>query len=220
MDSAYCYPNSAVLRNKLGIRDAKRLQIFETEITVQRLMEGVPTVDLTPEGYRKIHNHIFQDVYDWAGQYRTVNLAKGKSTFCRAEYISPQIDKRFGAIIADRDIKTSAAKFAERTAEHLSELNAIHPFREGNGRTLRAFLEQLGEWAGFPVTSERIGPGAWIGASERGFLTADTLPMRIVIADAIIDNQDRADAYGAAKAIELERNLQEARRRRQKSPEP
>jgi cell filamentation protein len=81
----------------------------------------------------------------------------------------------------------SPKQFAGRAAEHISELNAIHAFREGNGRMQRAFLELLAERAGHPLDLMQITPAAWEQASVEGFQRANYGPMRQVIARALLE---------------------------------
>ena len=123
-------------------------------------METLPDdTPITAEGYREIHRYIFQDVYDWAGKTRTVDLAKNDDLFCLAAYVDQELAKRFEAIRTEGGLRgLSAESFAARAADHISELNAIHPFREGNGRTQRAFLFVLGRQAGHEVDIVRIEP--------------------------------------------------------------
>lgn len=80
---------------------------------------------------------------------------------------------------------SSREEFARGAAHHIAELNAIHPFREGNGRTMRLHLRQLGEQAGHEISLKRIGANAWMDASIRSFRTIDEQPMQRVILDAI-----------------------------------
>jgi len=186
MTDPYVYPGTRVLRNIENIRDAEELARFERLMTAQRLREGLPGVELSANGYRELHRHLFQDVYDWAGRDRTVEIAKGDSLFCLPQFIGPELDKRFAAIKAERYLKQlSAAQFAKQAAEHISELNAIHPFREGNGRTSRAFLVVLGRQAGHRIEMRRIDPRAWIDASRASFRTGDCKLMCAVIAAAV-----------------------------------
>ena len=94
--------------------------------------------------------------------------------------------KRFAAINAENNLcGLDANGFAARAAEHISELNAIHPFLDGNGRALRAFLEILAERAGHAIDLARIDPQAWNAASIAGFHKQDYRPMRAVIAGAL-----------------------------------
>jgi cell filamentation protein len=186
MGDPYVYPGTRILRNKEDIRDADELARFERLMTAQRLREGLPNVELSARGYRALHRHLFQDVYDWAGHDRTVEIAKGESLFCLPQFIGPELNKRFAAIKSEHYLMAlMPAKFAGRAAEHISELNAIHPFREGNGRTCRAFLVVWGRVAGHRVQMQRINPGEWNDASRESFRTGDCQLMRTVIARAI-----------------------------------
>ncbi len=82
--------------------------------------------------------------------------------FCKAEFIAAEMDKRFAAINGENNLRgLDAATFAARAAEHIGELNAIHPFLDGNGRALRAFLENLAEQAGHHIDLARVDPQAW-----------------------------------------------------------
>jgi cell filamentation protein len=186
MTDPYVYPGTRVLRNVENIHDAEELARFERLMTAQRLREGLPNVELSADGYRALHRHLFQDVYDWAGRDRIVEIAKGDSLFCLPQFIRPELDKRFAAIKAERYLnRLTAMQFAKQAAEHVSELNAIHPFREGNGRTSRAFLVVLGRQAGHRIEMQRIDPEAWIDASRESFRTGECRLMYAVIAGAI-----------------------------------
>ena len=89
IDDPYCYPGTTVLGNRRDPRTRERaLDRFETAITAQRFSEPLPTGKLTERHYRRVHRHIFRDVYAWAGEYREkVRISKGDSTFCYPEYI-------------------------------------------------------------------------------------------------------------------------------------
>src|SRR5260370_14371304 len=94
-DDPYCYPGTTVLRNRLDIRDQSELDAFEVEITTLRAEEPLPDGDFDPAHYCHIHHHLFQDVYAWAGQYRTVRISKGDNSFCYPEHIPAQMDALF-----------------------------------------------------------------------------------------------------------------------------
>lgn len=144
-NDSYAYPGSTVLKNKLDIQDQETLDAFEVEITTLRAEEPLPQGEFDSSHYRSVHRHLFQDVYEWAGEYRIVRISKGDSTFCYPEHIAAQMDALFdklrgGEIFAEQ----SRSGFIEKIAWFLSELNAIHPFREGNGRTQLSFIGQVG----------------------------------------------------------------------------
>jgi cell filamentation protein len=101
MIDPYVYPGTDVLRNKESIRDTRELQAFERMATANR-METLPdNTPVTAEGYREIHRYIFQDVYDWAGEVRTVDIAKNDDLFCLAPYIDQELARRFDALQAE-----------------------------------------------------------------------------------------------------------------------
>lgn len=186
MDDPYVYPGTDVLKNLANIQDKNLLRSFEIEWTTQRLSEGCPAVPMTSDGYCALHRHIFQDVYPWAGQLRTVELAKENAMFCRPQFIAPQLAHRFDILASQSNLtKVPAALFAIMAAEHISELNVIHPFREGNGRTNRAFLQALGKQAGHLIYLENISPADWMAASRESFQTADVSRFEKLILGAL-----------------------------------
>jgi cell filamentation protein len=159
----YCYPGTEVLENVPGLRDAAALEEFELAIAAQRASEPLPAGRLSARHYRAIHHHLFQDVYGWAGRYRTVRLTKGRSTFCYPENIAPEMTRLFFALKRARFLRRlSADEFAARAAHFLAELNAIHPFREGNGRTQLSFVVLLAFRAGHPLSLTRLDPGEFL----------------------------------------------------------
>lgn len=153
-DDIYCYPGTGVLKNRFGIRDRKALEEKERTITMIRLVE----LDKNPvkgkfdlDHLREIHRRIFSDVYDWAGEIRTVNISRG-NVFCQFNYIPEQAGILFEKLKKENYLKgLDKDKAAERLAYYLGEINAIHPFREGNGRAQRAFIRQLAREAGWII---------------------------------------------------------------------
>jgi len=158
-DDTYCYPGTTVLKNKLDTRRQDVLDEFETEMTDLRAAEALPPGDLDYDHYRRIHWHLFQDVYAWAGKPRTVRISKGGSPFCYPEHIDAQATKLFNQLADDRYLQDlSKEDFAGKAAHFLAELNAIHPFREGNGRAQLTFLTLLAENAGHPLNHDGLDP--------------------------------------------------------------
>jgi cell filamentation protein len=159
VEDPYCYPGTTVLKNKLDLRTQKDLDSFEAEIVAQRAEEPLPTGKLSYRHYRAIHRHLFQDVYSWAGKIRMVRISKGGNMFCYPESIEREMSTLFRALAGQRQFKClTAGEFATKAAHFLAELNAIHPFREGNGRTQLTFLTLLAETAGHPLEMERLVP--------------------------------------------------------------
>jgi cell filamentation protein len=177
----YCYPGTSILRNRLGLRDQAQLDAFEALITAQRSEEPLPRGRLGSAHYRAIHRHLFQDVFEWAGSWRTLRIAKGGSMFCYPEHIDAEMRKLFGRLTADRFLNgLPAATFAAQAAHVLAELNAIHPFREGNGRTQLTYLTLLAARAGHPLALERMDPAAMLTAMVESF-KADERPLAKLI---------------------------------------
>lgn len=157
MDSKYCYPGTNVLINKFGILNASELHNLERQITSARAMEleYMPVqgkYDL--DHLKQIHKKLFGDLYDWAGQIRDVRIAKG-NMFCYPEYIQPMADEIFSKLERENYLRNiDKDTFVERVAFYMGEVNALHPFREGNGRTQRHFFTQLARNAGYQLHFE------------------------------------------------------------------
>lgn len=169
-DDHYCYPGTTVLKNRRDLRTQAALDRFETAITAQRFDEPLPIGTLTEQHYRRLHRHLFRDVYGWAGEYRTVRISKGDSPFCYPEYIPGEMAKLFAALRQDGNLSgLSAQRFARKAASFLSNLNAIHPFRDGNGRSQMAFTTLLAARAGHPLHLNRLVPVDFMAAMIRSF---------------------------------------------------
>ncbi len=145
-DRKYCYPDSDVLMNKPGIKDQDTLLRAEIRLTGYRMIE----LQQNPirgrfdfDHLKGIHKHIFQDLYAWAGEVRTVDIGKG-NLFCPVRNINSYAASVFGSFAKDcMEAKADKDKFVRTLARHYGDLNALHPFREGNGRTQREFAREL-----------------------------------------------------------------------------
>lgn len=170
IDDPYTYENSTVLVNKLDLRDQEELDDFEAEISSARSSEPFPEGQLDFAHYCAVHHHLFQDVYEWAGTPRTVRMSKQGSPFCFPEHIDAQAAKLFEELKTDHFLKDlPVTEFAAKAAHFLAELNVIHAFREGNGRSQLSFFAMLAELAGHPLDLERLDPGAMLDAMIAGF---------------------------------------------------
>lgn len=166
----YCYRGTTVLRNRLGIRDADHLEAFEEEIVKQRAGEPFPAGRLSVAHYRAIHRHLFQDVYTWAGRFRSVRIAKGESMFAYPEHVAAGMRDLFAWLYRRDHLKgLSAEEFARHTAHFLAELNALHAFRDGNGRSQLAFTTLLAAQAGYPFDLDRLDPAPFLAAMIASF---------------------------------------------------
>src|SRR3989344_2859600 len=166
----YCYEGTTVLKNIPGIRSQDALNEFEAAMTTQRSDEPLPHGDLDTAHYCAIHHHLFQDVYTWAGKFRTVRISKRGSAFCYPEHIAQQMQTLFDDLKSQNYFQgLSADKFAASAAHFLATLNAIHPFREGNGRAQTSFLLLLADHAGYPLNLDKLIPGHFMEAMIASF---------------------------------------------------
>lgn len=180
-DDPYCYPGTAVLRNVFDIRDAAVLEQLEVELTIARADEPLPQGALDRVHFCAIHHHFFQDIYPWAGQFRTVRISKGSSHFCYPEYIEAQLDNLFAQLVAGNHFdELSPEMFAKQAARFLATLNVIHAFREGNGRTQLSFMVLLAERAGHTMDLTRLDPEAMLDAMILSF-QGDEVPLADMI---------------------------------------
>ena len=118
---------------------------------------------------KNIHKFIFGDIYEWAGTVRTVNIAKGNS-FCRCEFIEEQMESIMRKLEKENYLENlNIEMLAERLAYYIGEINAIHPFREGNGRIQRMFIECLALKNGFSLDFAKISNEEMLEASVQTF---------------------------------------------------
>lgn len=170
VEDPYCYTGTTVLKNIPDIRDQAALDTFEAASTAQRSDEPLPKGRLSVVHYRAIHHHLFQDVYPWAGRFRTVRISKNGNAFCYPENIAREMKRLFADLKRHRYLQDlSHDEFAIQAAHFLTTLNAIHPFREGNGRTQTSFLALLADQAGHPVALERINPETFLAIVIESF---------------------------------------------------
>ena len=153
-DRKYCYPQTSVLINKLEITDPDEFYNAErdiTSITILELHENPLPGCFDLEYLRDIHRFIFHDIYSWAGELRTVDISKG-IIFCPWQNI-----ENFAADIFDKLkkenylIDTPYQDYVARIADYFGEINVMHPFRDGNGRVQRIFIENLANVSGYSI---------------------------------------------------------------------
>lgn len=157
---SYIYPGTQVLRNKADLRDQAALDAFEADVTAVRMLEllenPISGVFDLPH-LCAIHRYLFQDVYDWAGELRSVDISRGEKRFGNFLMIEIYLGQKLKALAAENHLCGLAPEaFVARLAHYLSEINAAHPFREGNGRVQRFFCAQLAEQAGYFIDFETV----------------------------------------------------------------
>ena len=187
-DDTYCYPDSNVLRNLLGINDYDELVSAEGRLTVIAMIQ----LDADPvkgrfdtDHLKSIHRRIFKDIYDWAGEFKTVEISKG-IPFCYCANIQSQLDAIFIQLHKEDLLRsiTDRAQYVSRLAYYFGELNAVHPFREGNGRTQRKFIQQLVSESGHSISFERLDSQRMIDAASDS-MVCDYRKMESLISDLL-----------------------------------
>lgn len=163
--------------NKLNIFNAARLQLAENLLTATRITE-LNTQPLQGQfdlaHLQAIHRHIFQDIYPWAGELRTIDIAKGQSYFASHRYLVSSAQTIFARLKQEQYLRgLPRERFAERAGSYLGEINALHPFREGNGRAQRMFLLFLARTAAYDLRWNKVTQERMVQASEARLLRGD-----------------------------------------------
>lgn len=171
-DTEYCYaPGYSVLKNKFDVRTESELERLERRFTLQRMREPAPKGKFDLAHLKAIHHHLFQDIYEWAGQIRTVEISKGGSQFQFRQYIETGMADVHNRLVKSNFLKgQDAEKFAAAAGQILGDVNYVHPFREGNGRTQLLYLKQLSNAAGHLLDLSHIDRQAWMAASREAHL--------------------------------------------------
>lgn len=169
--SIYCYKGTNVLINKLNIRDFGTLMKLENRIAVYKAFElrrtGI-TGNFDKEHLKNIHKFMFEDLYDFAGEFRTENIAKDEFRFAEWEYIESELDRLLSEIKSKNYFEGySKEMLAENLSYYLAELNVLHPFREGNGRAIREFIRQLALKNGYLLDMREVSSEEMLYASKK-----------------------------------------------------
>ena len=146
-NSIYCYPNSNVLINKLDLKNAKRLEKAEKMIVLAKLYDlrqGKIKGNFDKAHFISIHKYLFEDLYPFAGEFRKENIAKDSFSFAEWEFIESELDRLLIKLKEENYLNgLKQEDMAKRLSFYMSELNVLHPFREGNGRVIREFIREL-----------------------------------------------------------------------------
>ena len=186
--SIYCYSDSNILKNKLNIRDNKLLKTAEEEITLIKQMELLKNPikgNFSKAHLMNIHKFIFEDIYSFAGKIRREQISKADTMFYPPNLIDRELDKVFAKIKEKNMLKeTDEEKVFDNLAYVMGELNIIHPFREGNGRSIREFIRLMAKRMGYDLNWGNVDKEELLEAS---ILSVDNYKVLIGILNACVD---------------------------------
>ncbi len=188
LQDVYCYPASDVLVNLLNIRNTKELAEAEAALSLARYRNYQSALtsleQLTLAHLQHLHYQLFQDIYAWAGQLRTVDISKGTTRFCNCQRIEPEADKLIALIPALEQI-SSKDLMADAMADLYCELNMLHPFRDGNGRAQRFFFEEMAFLLGYEIIWPSISQEEWVEANIAG-ANLNLEPLKLIFRQALM----------------------------------
>ena len=172
--SDYFVDSDDVLENKLNISDPDKLKLIEQEIVTNKslvVLDEIPqTFDL--EYLLHIHEILFEDIYDFAGKIRTVNISKpdASAPFAYTQFLEAESKRIFDTLaIKNYLVGLNTQNFVSEIAILSAELNALHPFRDGNGRAIRIFLIMLADHAGYLLDYSQVSATDIIEADKNAF---------------------------------------------------
>jgi len=189
-------PGTGIPKNRLGITEPE--QLYEVEETLLRqayqifIAECEPATRFDEAYFKSLQQRTFESLYEWAGVYRTVDMSKGGSLFCRAAYLEQESKRIFNQLEAENFLHQEGdaqpEKFSERLARYQSELIALHPFYELNGRITRLFFDLIAVYNGYaPIDYSNAlaqgptGLNAYIEASIQCVQHADNSKLQQII---------------------------------------
>jgi cell filamentation protein len=183
----YLDPETAILKNKLGIGDEDELNNAEASLVAWRsfqLFQKPMPGRFDLDHLKAIHKHLFQDLYEWAGELRDIDLSKGDSYFANHMHIASAAQPIFEKLSQENYLQElDAPAFSQRAAYYLGEINALHPFRDGNGRVQREFINHLAYKYGYFIEWKNVNSEETIQASKESFQRGDNTKFAAFIRD-------------------------------------
>ena len=173
INSKYTYKGTDVLKNKLGIQDEELLKEYETRMVafkIATISSAKIPKGYTPERLKFIHKYLFEDIFYFAGEYREENITKGNFRFFQYEYIEENIKRIFKEIDIEQMKKMSFNDFIKKVSYIMTELNVLHPFREGNGRTIRELVREICFDCGYVIDWYEINHDDILSASIKAVI--------------------------------------------------
>lgn len=180
----YIDKTTDILANKFGITDQQTLDAVEFELTSAQIASFEE--DPVPGNFdlihlRAIHNQIFGDLYEWGGELRTVDMIKDETRFAHAAYIEQSANELFADLRSENWLKgLTEGSFLERFCHYYSEINILHPFREGNGRTQRAFMSLLAMYCGYQIDWSQMRQDNNVQASIAAYKGDETQLVEVI----------------------------------------
>lgn len=154
INSKYTYKGTDVLINKLGIKEEEKLKKYEVKMVALKMaiiMKEQKIYDISEERFKYIHFFLFSDLYEFAGKYREENITKDNFMFSDYKYIDENMKIIFAKIDIDKLSKIDFDSMVKFISEIMTDLNVLHPFREGNGRATREFIRELLKKLGYKI---------------------------------------------------------------------
>lgn len=189
LSSKYCYPGTNVLINKLDIKDRAKLEELENALIVFKIYELRKeniTGNFDLEHLLSIHKYLLSDLYDFAGELRTENIAKESFKFADSRFIEQELIKLFDELKEENYlIEKNKEELSIRLAYYLSELNVLHPFREANGRVTREFIRQLALKNNYLLDLRKVSHKDILEASIKSIV--DTKPLEEIMYKCLVE---------------------------------
>lgn len=176
---------NGVLKNNFGITDSASLNEVEADIAgvqIQKILKEPAPKSFTAKHLCALHEHVFSEVYPWAGQYRQVDIAKGDTHFLKHQDIPAKLDALFSELAKARFLQDATPQeFSDFMGNFLVQLNFVHPFREGNGRVQRLLVTQIATNAGLVLDWQTVGNEAMKQACIAGIQGTTRQMVRLIL---------------------------------------
>ena len=201
----YVYPGTSILINKFDCHNAeilRKIEILSTGGNLAYLQLHPVEGKFDFQHLKDIHYFIFQDLFDWAGQIREIDIGKG-NLFCRARFINDYAETVFADFFSScYKYRNNRKRYIEIFSSHYADLNALHPFREGNGRTQREFARELCLKCGYVFDLTQTTHNEMLSASIKSFNHGDNSEFISIFDNCIIPIEEYKD-YQSKLTTEL-----------------
>lgn len=219
----YLEPATGVLKNRLGITDKAILEKTEAALVATRsleLSEAPLKGNFNLAHLQAIHRHLFGDVYEWAGELRNIDISKGGSMFAHHGYLESAAAPVFKELAKEKNLAgLDPEQFSVRAAHYLGELNALHPFREGNGRAQREFIGHVAQANGYSIAWENVSRPKMLEAAIESF-RGDSSKLANLIRESLYTRENQPERIHWKTAPKDPERLEEMQRQHEQKQEP